>query len=137
MTQDTTVVPAAAHDPALTAVERFNMIVRAQSTELANYSAPQSDALPTVGASGVPRQVIEHAQYLERSRDKKGMVPAEKYVAGGVPFTHGYDIPAGYAVDPVGMKIILECAARARVPKDHVFNFLVEFGKMDLTGRGV
>jgi hypothetical protein len=47
-----------------------------------------------------------------------------------MPFTFGYDVRASYSGDPVGLRATLEVAARARVPKEHVFNFLVEFGKL-------
>jgi hypothetical protein len=57
------------------------------------------------------------------------MVTSEQYVSGGLLFTFGYDLPAGYTVDPVGLRTTLEVAARAKVPKEHVFNFLAEFGK--------
>ena len=50
-------------------------------------------------------------------------------MSGGLLFTFGYDLPAGYTVDPVGLRTTLEVAARAKVPKEHVFNFLAEFGK--------
>ena len=58
------------------------------------------------------------------------MVTAEQYVSGGLPFTFGYDIPARYTVDPVGLRTTLEISSAAKVPKEHVFAFLVEFGKM-------
>jgi hypothetical protein len=74
--------------------------------------------------------VLKHARHLERSRDKLGMVTSEQYAAGGLPFTIGYDVPAGYSVDPVGLQPAREVAARAKVPKEQVFNFLVEFGKL-------
>jgi hypothetical protein len=45
---------------------------------MSQYTAPRESGKVTTRSGGkVPHAVIEHAQYLERSRDKNGMVPAE------------------------------------------------------------
>jgi len=130
MSNEVTVIPDAARDANLTPTQRFEAIVRAQPG-MTEYQAPRSTGeVTTRSGAKVPHAVVEHAQYLERSRDKNGMVTAEQFVSGGMPFTFGYDVPAGYSVDPVGLRTTLEVAARAKVPKEHVFNFLVEFGKL-------
>jgi len=93
MSNEVTVIPEAARDANLTPTQRFEAIVRAQEG-MAEYQAPrETGELTTRAGRKVSRQVIEHAQYLERSRDKNGIVTAEAYVSGGLPFTFGYDVP--------------------------------------------
>src|ERR1700722_3385838 len=117
MSTDVVVVPDAARDANLSPTQRFEMIARAQPG-MTQYQAPrETGEVTTRSGAKVPHAVLEHAAYLERSRDKLGMVTAEAYVAGGLLFTFGYDIPAGYTVDPVGPRTTLEAAARAKVPK--------------------
>lgn len=126
---DLVVVPDAARDVNLSPTQRFETILRNNGQP--NYVAPREDGTPTTRGA-VPLAVLEHARYLERSRDETGMVLAEQYVAGGIPFTFGYDIPANYKVDAASLRVMLEAAARAQVPKIYVLNFLAELGKMRL-----
>jgi hypothetical protein len=98
---------------------------------MSQYTPPREiGEVTTRSGAKVPHTVIEYAQYLERSRNKNGMVTAEAYVSVGLPFTFGYDIAAGYRVDPVELRATLEVAARAMDPKEQVFNFLLEFWKL-------
>ena len=77
----------------------------------------------------VPHATIKHAHYLERS-DRNGVVTAQQYLSCGLPFEFGYDVPAGYTADPIVVRATLEFAARAKVSKGHLLDFLVESRKL-------
>ena len=74
-------------------------------------------------------RVQQHAECFNRCRDERALVTAEQFVAGGIEFTHGYQLPAGYRFDPIETYNILAIAKAAKIPANYVFDFLVEFGR--------
>ena len=127
MSQDMTVVPAEAQNRNLTPTQRFEAIVRSQSG-MAEYVAPRETGEATT-RDAARTAVVEHAEYLNRAKDARGLVSARDYVRGGTAYTFGYDLPDGVWGDPAMWYEILSCAAEAKIPKQHVFNWLVAVGR--------